>query len=442
MGGRSVSLSVLLYTPSVTGTRLKVAFISEPWDTVDPPPANWSGPILTYEIARRLTRSCDVIVYSHKLSHLPKVKTFESVEYRYVPLFNDRRGAYRLTHLPFISSAIDIFKKKVYPDIHRPSYAADFAFWTYILSIAEDLRSRNCDVIHIHQFSQFVPIVRWLNPKSKIVLHMHTDWLNQIDSKWIEPRLKNCDLILGCSNFIADNVRKRFPDLASRCNFLHNGADVDHFSGGKTSERDGNRLLFVGRLSPEKGVHILLDAFDKVLRKHSGTDLFLAGPWRSASKRFIDFSDDPLVTALGPFFEMDYLSHLKSKVTGDAVNHVHFLGPVEHRGLIDLYRSADALVVSSVWNEPFGMPVVEAMASECAVVATRAGGIVEIIEHEKSGLLAERSNVDALADAIIRILDDAKFRADLVRAGRERAVEHFSWDKIVDDLLQKYSALL
>jgi glycosyltransferase involved in cell wall biosynthesis len=442
MGDKSVSHSVLLYTPSVTGRRLKVAFISEPWDTVDPPPANWSGPILTYEIAKLLARSCDVIVYSHKLSHLPKTKTFESVEYRYIPLFNDRRGAYRLTHLPLISSAIDTFKKKAYPDIHRPSYAADFAFWTYVLSISEDLRSRKCDVIHIHQFSQFVPIIRWLNPQAKIVLHMHTDWLNQFDPKWIEPRLNKCDLILGCSNFIAKNIRKRFPDLASRCDFLHNGADIEHFSGGSTPDGNGKRLLFVGRLSPEKGVHILLDAFHKVLQKHPETELLLAGPWRSASKRFIDFSDDPLVTALGPFFEMDYLSHLKSKVTGDATDRVHFLGPVEHRGLIDLYRSADALVVSSVWNEPFGMPVVEAMASECAVVATRAGGIVEIIEHEKSGLLVDRGNADTLADALIRILDDSKFRADLVRAGRERAVECFSWDKIVNDLLQKYSTLL
>ena len=84
---------------------------------------------------------------------------------------------------------------------------------------------------------------------------------------------------------------------------------------------------------------------------------------------------------------MDYLSHLKSKVIGDATDRVHFLGPVEHRGLVDLYTNADVLVVSSVWNEPFGMPVVEAMASECAVVATRAGGIVEIIEDGKVACL-------------------------------------------------------
>ena len=219
----------------MAGTRLKVAFITEPWDTVDPPPANWSGPILTYEIARVLSRSCDVIVYSHKLSHLPKVRTYESVTYRYIPLLNDRRGGYRFTHLPLVRSLIDSFKKNAYPDIHRPSYAADFAFWTYILSIALDLRSQNCDVIHIHQFSQFVPFIRSFNPNAKIVLHMHTDWLNQFDLKLIESRLKKSDLILGCSDFIANNIRKRFPNLAERCDYLHNECRHSAFFGWKTN---------------------------------------------------------------------------------------------------------------------------------------------------------------------------------------------------------------
>ncbi|HSE43071.1 MAG TPA: glycosyltransferase family 4 protein [Acidobacteriota bacterium] len=420
--------------------RLKIAFISEPWDTVDPPPANWSGPILTYEIAKRLAQSCDVVVYSRKLSHLPKVKRYQSVEFRYIPLFADRRGGYRLTHLPVLNSLIDEFKKNAYPNIHRPSYAADLAFWTYIVSIALDLRSQNCDVVHIHQFSQFAPIVRMLNPQAKIVLHMHTDWMNQFDREFIKGRLKKCDLILGCSEFIANNIRKRFSDLASRCDFLHNGVDVEHFSGGNGPKN--KRILFVGRVSPEKGVHVLLDAFQIVLKTHPDSELLLAGPWRSASKRFIDFADDPLVSGLAQYYEMDYLAFLKSKFKDDLADRVQFLGPVEHRGLVDLYRNSNILAFPSVWNEPFGMPVVEAMSSNCSVVATRAGGIVEIVEDGKSGLLAERNNVEALANAILQILDNPDFRLDLVQAGRQRAVEYFSWEKIVNDLLQKYSSIL
>jgi glycosyltransferase involved in cell wall biosynthesis len=430
----------LLYTPAVAGKRLKVAFISEPWDTVDPPPVNWSGPILTYEIAKRLVASCDVLVYSRKLAHLPRTKNYESIQFQYVPLFADRRGGYRITHLPIVKSLIDGFKKNAYRNIRRPSYAANLAFWSFIVSIALHLRSQYCDVIHIHQFSQFVPIVRALNPHAKIVLHMHTDWMNQFDPEFVKPRLEKCDLILGCSEFIANNIRKRFPELASRCDFLHNGVDIEHFSGDNVSGM--KRILFVGRVSPEKGVHVLMDAFQIVLKSHPDAELVLAGPWRTAARRFIDFADDPLVSGLAEYYEMDYLAFLKSKFKDDVAGRIRFLGPVEHRNLIDLYRNSTILTFPSVWNEPFGMPVIEAMSSNCAVVATRAGGIVEIIQEGNSGLLVERNNAEALANAILQILDHPDLRMKLVNGGRQRAVQDFSWEKIVSDLLDKYASIL
>jgi glycosyltransferase involved in cell wall biosynthesis len=424
--------------------RLRVAFVCEPWDTVDPPPSNYSGPILTFEIARRLSKHCDVVVYSHKRAHLPNVQHFESVEYRYQRLFAERRGAYRFTHLGPIKAIIQKYNNLLYPNFDRPSFTSSFAYWTYILPIVMDTRSKQIDVVHIHQFSQFVPIVRALNPHTKIVLHMHTDWLNQLDRNMLEQRIKKTDLILGCSDFIGENVRKRFPEYAGKCSYLHNGANINSCSDERQgSNQNRKRILFVGRVSPEKGVHILIDAFKSVLLKHPNSELLIVGPQKSASRRFIvDFSDDPIVSRLAQFYNGgSYQQHLESKITSEISDRIRFIGAVEFQKLNDFYRSSDIVIMPSVWQEPFGMPIVEAMASSCAVIATRGGGFLEIVEDGKTGLLVERDNVHSLSEAIIRLLDDDEFRVKIAAAGRQRAVEQFSWDKIANDLLEKYQQL-
>jgi glycosyltransferase involved in cell wall biosynthesis len=421
-------------------SRLKIAFISEPWDTVDPPPTNYSGPILTYEIATRLAKSADVVVYSRKKSHLPAVKRFNSVEYHYYKIFSERRGAYRLTHLGPIRNLIHKYTEKMYPEIERPSYASTFSYWTFILPIALNIRSKQIDIVHIHQFSQFVPIVRAFNPRAKIVLHMHTDWLNQMDAKMLEPRIRKADLIIGCGEFIGQNVAKRFPKYAQKCSYLHNGANIT--AENRHNPQNLKRVLFVGRVSPEKGVHVLIEAFQSVLLKHPQTELLIVGPQKAASRRFVDFNDDPIVSNLAQFYNGNYLDHLKSKIPADIANRIRFIGPVDFQKLSGFYQSADILVMPSVWYEPFGMPVVEAMASRCAVIATRAGGFLEIVEDGKSGLLVERNDVQALAAAIIHLLDDDAYRNKIAEAGFQRAAECFSWDKIVNDLQQKYNNLI
>ena len=83
--------------------------------------------------------------------------------------------------------------------------------------------------MHIINFSQLVPLVRFLNPKAKIVLHMECEWLTQLDPALIGPRLEKTDLIIGCSHFVTDKIRERFPHLADNCQTVHNAVDPDKF---------------------------------------------------------------------------------------------------------------------------------------------------------------------------------------------------------------------
>jgi glycosyltransferase involved in cell wall biosynthesis len=92
-------------------------------------------------------------------------------------------------------------------------------------------------------------------------------------------------------------------------------------------------------------------------------------------------------------------------------------------------------------EESFGMPLVEAMASSTPVVATRGGAFQEIVEDGRSGLLVERSDVQALADAILQLLSNPDQRDSMARAAFKRASTMFSWDRIAEDLLNKYEHL-
>ena len=87
------------------------------------------------------------------------------------------------------------------------------------------------------------------------------------------------------------------------------------------------------------------------------------------------------------------------------------------------------------------MPLVEAMASATPVVTTRAGAFPEIVEHGRSGLLVERSDARALADAILQLLSNPNQRAAMAQAAGDRASVMFSWDRVAEDLLEKYEHL-
>jgi hypothetical protein len=100
----------------------------------------------------------------------------------------------------------------------------------FIGEVIPDFSRQNCDVVHIMNISQFVPVVRARLPKTRIVLHTQAQWLEHLDATVIERRINAADLVLGCSDFIAAGVRRRFPSLAQRCTHIYNGADIELFA--------------------------------------------------------------------------------------------------------------------------------------------------------------------------------------------------------------------
>lgn len=414
---------------------MKIAFLFQPTNTLSPHKPEGSIAIWTHEVTRRLARHCDVIVYAKKGDTQKAFERYQGVQYRRMSVDVDEKFAYA-------ARAVD--KRLLrFRSFKRPLFASSFYYLFYALQVAKDLKSEKCDVIHIHNFSQFVPIIRAHNPKIKIALHMHCEWLTQLDPRMIRKRLREADLIMGCSQYITNKIRYRFPQFAERCQTVYNGFDATTISGNNSprapKKKDIKQLLYVGRVSPEKGVHVLLDAFRKVVANYPETHLKIVGANESLPIEFlVGLSDDPMVSGLSLYYHGNYFSHLQGKLGPSAIRHVSFVGSVPSSQMIDFYRDADVLVLPSVCSEPFGMPLVEAMAAKVPVVASRVGGITEVVKAGETGLLVERGDASALAEAIIRLLSDDDLRLSMGEAAHKRAGELFSWERIVERLLRLY----
>jgi spore coat protein SA len=414
---------------------MKVAFVHQPVGPLWTPGTSGSVGIWVYEVARRLARRCDMVVYA-KLGKRdgrwqPARERYEGVDYRRVSVGLDEALLAALRPLGRLRGP------------RRPLFVSTVGYLRYIVTIARDLRSLGCDVIHIHGYPNFVPVVRAFNPRTPIVLHMHGQWLTQFDPRLVERWIRPADLIVGVSDFVTDKIRRRFPHVAGRCHTVYMGVDPDQFTArpALAPGPTGARLLYVGRISPEKGLHVLLDAFALLAGQCPEATLRVVGPeWLMPRNFVVDLSDDPMLVGLKSFYNGSYLAHLKGRLFASGAKNVSFSDLVTHEHISGVYRDAD-IYVNPSFTEGLPMSVVEAMASGLPVVATRVGGVPEIVEEGKTGLLVDPGDAGGLAQAILRVLGDPKLRDSMARAGRARAIALCSWDLICENLLSLYKTL-
>jgi glycosyltransferase involved in cell wall biosynthesis len=121
---------------------------------------------------------------------------------------------------------------------------------------------------------------------------------------------------------------------------------------------------------------------------------------------------------------------------------VRLVGPLppESAALADAYAAADVFVLPSI-HEPFGIVVLEAWSASRPVVASRVGGLVDLIEDGRNGLLVDPHDPRSLADAVVRLLGDGPLAAGLAAAGRQK-VEAFGWQSTASRIAEVYEAVL
>ena len=210
-----------------------------------------------------------------------------------------------------------------------------------------------------------------------------------------------------------------------RTRIVYGGADCDRFRPDPDRSRDG--VLFVGRMTPHKGVDRLMRALPP------GATLTVAGSGGHDT-------EPP---------ERDYPELLRRLAHGRAV---HFVGAVPDEDLPTLYRSARVLALPSVHltcygrsiavSELLGLVALEAMASGTPVVCSRVGGLLEVVDDGVTGFLVTPGDVDELRDRLEQLLRDPALAARMGENGRARVLERFTWDACAERCLAAYDELL
>jgi glycosyltransferase involved in cell wall biosynthesis len=196
-----------------------------------------------------------------------------------------------------------------------------------------------------------------------------------------------------------------------------NGVDLQGFGAGRNKKRLENfRLLFVGRLNPVKGVEYLIDAMAGIKKKGTDVELTIAGD--------------------GP--ERKRLENLSKRL--NVYNHVRFLGMVDRLKIASLMSESDIFVLPSI-SEGFPLVVLEAMACGLPIIATKVGGLPEVIEEGRNGLLVNPRDSVALASSILLLLQNEAQRDIIAEENRKKSML-FGWERVVSVLEEEYRRIL
>jgi len=417
---------------------LRIAFVHQPWSTVTHPVKHADSVALwTDQVARRLAKDNSVVCYSLSQTRRAESSTFEGVEYRWIEPAYDR-------YVAKVGWKLDDFG--LLPP-ERSSFGSSWYYGHYGHRIADDLQSYRPDIVHVQNFSQFVPWIKRRNSRAKIVLHMHCDWLIELYRRWIERRLAAADTIICCSRYYANGIRKAWPKFAGRVHVVHNGvAREESTEIGEASPRSEqtSRILFVGRVVPDKGVHILIEAFNGVVEELPHAELVIVGPvWEiRRSSPAIHASNEAMVKELeATFGGASFENYLRGRLTPAAAKRVTITGEIPRTELLARYRHSDLLVLPSILPEGFGIPVVEAAYWGLPTVATCRGGLPEVIVDGQTGSLVEAGDTAGLRAAIADLLKDDARRRRMGQAARARVLELFTWESVVEQLQLVYGKM-
>jgi glycosyltransferase involved in cell wall biosynthesis len=300
-----------------------------------------------------------------------------------------------------------------------------------LLAVIRLVRNEHFDLIHAHWLipqGLIAALSMWIAGENvPLLCTSHGGDLFALKGKGLQ-RLK-CWIMdkSAALTVVSKAMRKTVVDMGvapDKVEVIPMGVDLKGlFTPDPGVQRKTEELLFVGRLVEVKGLQILLDAMPKVLAKHPGIRLVVAGA--------------------GPLESELRASAAKLNMT----DRVDFLGMVPQSKLPLLYQQATLavfpfIVTKSGVQEGFGLVVVEAMGCCCPVIAGDLPAIHDTVVHEENGLIFPSGSSQALADSILKLLDDPELRARLAEEGRKSVVRNFDWEIIAGRYAEIYGKLI
>jgi glycosyltransferase involved in cell wall biosynthesis len=226
--------------------------------------------------------------------------------------------------------------------------------------------------------------------------------------------IKRLDRVITSFNEGVDELYKAFKINKDKVSVVYNGMDVDLFKN-TGEKREENALLFVGNTEDNKKGFVYLLKAMKLLPEEVTLSIVDDGP--------------PKKTAAAELITKMNLGH-----------RVKFTGKLTLEELVSIYSRKTLLVMSSLF-EGFGLPAVEAMSCETAVVTTTSGALKEVVTPD-CGMLIPPKDPAALSEAIVKLLGDKKLRLEMGKNGRRRALENYSWPVAAKNTLEVYKQVI
>jgi glycosyltransferase involved in cell wall biosynthesis len=302
--------------------------------------------------------------------------------------------------------------------------------WRCSLRLADLLKRERVDLLHAHQYTPFFYGItaRLLWHRPPLLFTEHGRWFPDYPrrKRMIANRLllERRDRVVGVGGSVRQALILNEGISAERVSVIYNGVDLARF--GETQGREAVRrelgvgledlLIFqVARLDPLKDHATAIRAIGRLRHRRADTRLVLVG-------------EGPELEAVREMIRQQALE-----------GHVLLLG--RRSDVARLLPAADLVLLTSV-SEGIPLTLIEAMAARLPVVSTRVGGVEEIVQHGRTGLLAPAGDDAALADAILLLADDSEGRQQMGCLGRQRAEALFSEESMHASYLRLYGEML
>lgn len=228
--------------------------------------------------------------------------------------------------------------------------------------------------------------------------------------------------IISVSNAMAEEFRRVMQTQDTPMDIVPDGVDMNPKPGGRDLVRkalnieDSFVYLFIGRLTFEKGVSELLHAFLTVTSQINNCHLIIIG------KGHMEGEIDSFIKN----------NNLDEKIT--------MAGEVEHSAIADYYAAADLFVLPS-YNESLGTVILESLRCGTPVLATRVGGIPEIVEEEKNGLLVPVKDTNALTNSMLLVAKDKDYFNQL-KIGASQQITKYDWKYLCNSIIEIYKRVI
>jgi len=314
-----------------------------------------------------------------------------------------------------------------------------FITWTFLFNhfmerkVAMLSRDVDFDIIHIHDWltaEAGISCKHYLNKPLVSTVHstevgraqgLHSPDSYLIDGLewWMAYEAKR---VIVTSNSMKWEIQNHFHLPEDKIDTIPNAVDVAKYQ--KEIDRESVRrrygvwpneklVLFIGRLVPQKGVEYLIKALPIIVQRRPEAKLVITGDGWSKS----------------------YLEGL-ARSTGHG-DKIRFVGFVSDSNLVELTMSADVLVVPSVY-EPFGIVALEGMASGVPVVAGNVGGLSEVVEHDRTGVLVHSGDLGSISWGVNKVLSDPGYSHWLIENAKKKVKEIYSWDAVAKRTAKVY----